>query len=253
MFTIMYKKAYLLVPLICFFLLFCCSKEEVAEKCVVKGKIIISNGAETNGVKVTFENASDPSLKYIAVSDANGVFELQDVIPGTYCVDAIKEGTEWYWMKDGKYTNQRDRLVNLASGQTKELIIYLKGESYSSEFHLDITDINGNPIGNEIYIPKYTTTIAFRLYNGTNYSHFWTVNADYCFISDDIGYRSEYIFSSFSSTSGTLEPGDNIVLIGTINQNIFSISQNDPYYNYSTLDFHSDFTTKREIHMNIEL
>ncbi len=253
LFTIMYKKVVLLGILICGLLLFGCDKEkeEVVENCVVTGNII-SIGIQANGIKVTLENVSDSSLKYVAISDANGTFEFRDIVAGTYYVDAVKDGLEWGWMKDESAINQGDRLLELKDDQIKELTIYMTGNSYRPNFHLTITGIDGGPISNRIFIPKHSTTVAFRLYNGTNSAHSWAVyNTNTCFVSDDIGYNSEQIFSSFSQTSGTLKPGDAIVLVGTINQGIFSVFQRSPRYKYSTLNFHSDFTGK-DVYLDIE-
>ncbi len=251
LFTMMYKRVYIFIILLLGLLLLSCNKEEVEEKCTIIGSII-GSGIHPNGVKVVFENISDPSLKYIAISDVNGAFEFLDVVAGTYSVDALKEDLKWGWMTGGQVINQYDRLISLQEGQTKELIIYMMGSSYSSSFHLDLTDINGSPVGNSVSIPKYATTVAFRLYNGTNSNHSWEVsNTDRCFVSDDIGYEMEYIFESFSQTSGTLKPGDSVVLVGTINQKIFSVFQSSPRYSSCILDFYSDFSRK-EVYLDIE-
>lgn len=249
----MYKKAYIFVFLICSLLLVCCNKEEIVEICTIKGRIITNtNNIHSNGIKITLENVSDPSLKYIVISDVNGDFEVHDIIPGTYSVDAVKDGLEWGWMQDeGVVMHQNNRLVNLASGQIKELIIYLKGQNTIGwEFELDLTDINGNPIGDNLSVPKSASAIAFRLFNSTSDSHPWSINTDYCFVSDDIGYKSEYIFSSVSPCTGTLKPGDSVVIIGIINQKIFDIFQNYPRYMYNILTFNSGFARK-EVYLDI--
>jgi len=246
----MYRKVFL-GAIICGLLLLGCDKGDVemVEEFVVKGSVI-GGGAKTNGVKVSLENINDPSLKYVAVTDGYGYFEFQDIVGGTYNVDASKNGLSWGWYKDGNYTNQNDRFIDVYDN--KDLIIYLMGSSTSYQFSLDLTDMNGKPIGNSISIPKYTTTVAFRLYNGTNSPHSWAVyDSNTCFVSDDIGYNSEQIFSSFSQTSGTLRPGDAIVLVGTINQGIFSVFQRSPRYKYSILNFRSDFNSK-EVYLDIE-
>lgn len=250
LFTMMYsRKRHIIGAIICGLLLLGCTKDDdVTVKYIVQGSVI-GSGAETNGVKVSFENIDDPSLKYVAVTNNFGYFEFQDIVAGTYNVDASKEGLTWGWYKDGNFTNQRDRLINI--NENKDLIIYLKGSSTSYLFDLEISDRDGKPIGSSISIPKYSTTVAFRLYNGTTSSHSWSVSSSNCFVSDDIGSNLEYVFSSFSQTSGTLNPGDAIVLVGTINQKIFSVYQRSPRYKYTTLNFHSDFNSK-DVYLDIE-
>ena len=250
-FTMMYyKRVFILGAIILSLLLLGCEKDdvEVVKQFVVKGSVI-GSGDKTNGVKISLGNINDPSLKYVAVTDGYGYFEFQDIVGGIYNVDASKDGLRWGWYKDGNYTNQNDRLINIH--EDKDLIIYLMGSSTSYQFDLDLTDVNGNPIGNSISIPKHTTTVAFRLYNGTTSNHSWSVFPNNCFVSDDIGYNLEYIFNSFSQTSGNLKPEDAIVVVGTINQGIFSVFQRSPYYKYSTLNFHSDFNSK-DVYLDIE-
>lgn len=249
--TTMYKILNSLVALGCILTFLSCNNTDITVTCTIKGKII-SNGIQPNGIKITFENVSDPSLKYIVVSDASGIFEILEMEPGTYYVDAIKEGLEFGWVKDEESTILRDRLIDLRNDLSKNLTIYVKGNPYNSNFDLELTDLNGTPIGNSIHIPKFSTTVSFRLYNGTNESRYWTVSdPDKCFVSDDIGYKYEYIFNSFSQTEGTLKPGDAIVLVGIINQKIFSIYKDNPHFLLNELNFYSDFKSK-SVYLDIE-
>lgn len=245
----MYRKVFILSIVICGLLLGGCAKDDdVVKKYVVKGSVIGSS-AETNGVKVSFENINDPSLKYVAITNNYGYFEFQDIVAGAYNVDANKDGLSWGWYKDGNITNQRNRFINI--DKNKDLIIYLMGSLTSFHFDLDLTDKDGKTIGSSISIPKYATTVAFCLYNGTTSSRSWSVYYNYCFVSDDIGCNLEYVFSSFSQTSGTLKPGDVTILVGTINQKIFSVYQRKPHYKYMTLNFHSGFNS-RDVYLDIE-
>lgn len=242
------KKRHVLGIVICCLLLLGCTKEEDLEvEYTVQGSVI-GSGAETNGVKVSFQNIDDPSLKYVAVTNKFGYFEFQNIVAGKYNMDASKESLTWGWYKDGNFTNQRDKIINI--NENKDLIIYLKGSSSSYQFDLKISDKDGKPIENSFSIPKYSTTIAFRLYNPTNSRHSWRVSSGNCFVSDDIGYNLEFVFNSFSQTSGTLNPGEAILLVGTINQKIFSVYQRSPLYTYTTLSFHSDYGSK-DVYLDI--
>ena len=214
-------------------LLLGCSKEAPkVTGCSINGTIDHKN---PNGVVITLQNVSDPSVKHIAVSDMKGGFEFQDIMEGTYAIDAAKDGYKCIWMVDDGVVNHRNRLVELKGGKSKELAIYMSGGSSITDFQLDLTDISGNPIGNSVSISKTITTISFRLFNGTGNNQAWSVGyTDQCFVAD--GCDLEYVFSSFSPTSGILKSGDNVVVIGTINNKIFNIK---PWQSYTEIIFYS--------------
>lgn len=237
--TMMYSRITLSSIILTFVLLLLgCSKEETKETvCSINGTIDHRN---PSGVVVTLQNVSDPSVKHIAVSDTKGVFEFHDIMEGTYSIDATKDGYKWIWMVDDGVVNHRNRFIELKGGQSKELAIYMSGGSSITDFQLDLTDISGNPIGNSVSISKTITTISFRLFNGTGNNQAWSVgHTDQCFVTD--GRDMEYVFSSFSPTSGTLKPGDNVVVIGTINNKIFNIK---PWQSYTEITFYSGADNK---------
>ena len=214
-------------------LLLSCSKEEPRlSGCSINGTIDHKN---PNGVVITLQNVSDPSVKHVAVSDTKGYFGFQDIMAGTYSIDATKDGYKWIWMVDDGAVNHRNKLIELKGGQSKEVTIYMSGGASITDFQLELTDINGNPIGNSVSISKTTTTISFRLFNGTGSNQAWSVgHTDQCFLTD--GHDMEYVFSSFGPTSGTLKPGDNVVVIGAINSKIFNIK---PWQSYTEIIFYS--------------
>lgn len=238
--TMMFKRVALYGVLLCFVLLLsCCIKEKpvAMSQCSVHGSINVSR---PNGVKVTLENVADHSLKYISVSDANGNFEIHDIEAGTYSVNAEKEDFRWVWMVDDGVVNHRDRLIVLSEGQAKELSI-LMNSGINLDFNMELTDVYGNLIGDEIYVPRYSTTVSFRIYNGTDQAQEWQVyNTDRCIVFDDTEMYSEYTFSSFHPTSGVLVPGDNVLLVGTINQEIFEIRHSVQWPYFNELEFWSD-------------
>ena len=243
MYNKMNKKVVLWAALCSMLILFGCNKEEpTSEKSAING--IIDN-SHPYGVKVTLQNESDPSIKYVAVSDANGSFEFRDIEPGIYSVDAVKDGFRWAWMVDDGVINHKNRLIELSGGKTKELKILMGGGPTFLNFQLELTDIYGNQIGESIPVPKYATTVSFKLYNRTDRSHQWNVNnIDRCLVFDDLGIYYEYTFSSFNPTSGTLAPGDNVVLVGTINQAIFDIRTGIQWPYFNELEFYSEGSKK---------
>lgn len=263
LFTMMYKKLQILgIIIYALLLLLSCDKEVIVERnATLHGSIEnIHHETHNYGFKITLENISDPSLKYVAISDRNGAFVFNDIIAGAYSIDAVKDGygIKWVWMIDDGEVNHRDRLVELKAGQIKELTITMSEyyNSSNSQFKLDLTDVSGAPIENSVFIPKYSTTVAFRLYNGTDKEQIWSVDfTDSCFVSGFLNYQYyfERIFSSFSQTSGRLKPGDTVVLVGTINQEIFKIIDNRNWLSkicFVSID--NDGIGSRDVSLSIE-
>lgn len=212
----------------------------------INGAVEVLNDywSQPNGVKIILTNQFDTSIKHVAVTGSDGLFNFYDIEEGIYSIEAVKEGFRWIWMVDDGVVNHRDNLIQLIAGETKEISILLESNSSSSlTFNLKLTDVNGNPIDGSLKIPKYATTVAFKLYNGTDKRHSWSVESlDHCFVSDDRGIKLEYIFDDFTPMAGTLAPGNNAVLVGTINQKIWSVYTNRPYYVYNTMDIYSGIT-----------
>lgn len=232
------KKLFLYAFLCCsIFLLGCEESMPIVEKCVIRGVI---NHDYPYGIKVVLEGVTDPSLKYVAISDDNGSFEIRDIVPGTYSIDAVKEGYSWIWMVDDGAVNHTDRLIELKGGQTKDLTIYLGGGGFKE---LELTDINGNPINDRVYIPKYTSTVSFRLFNGTDRSRSFSVShADYCSIYctyEPYTYGGMDIFASIGPLSGTVNPGESTVIEGIIDQDFYDFcTESSPDYYYHSLNFY---------------
>lgn len=256
----MYRKLQIIVAVIWALLLFGCDNDAMVEKGAVIYGIIenTQNKVHNYGFIITLESVLDPSLKYVAISDMNGAFDFNDIIAGKYSIDAVKDGygINWIWMVDDGVVNHRDRLIELKDGQRKELTITMNEwtDSSSTQFKLDLTDVNGIQVGQSVVIPKYSTTVAFRLYNGTDSEQYWSVdNTDRCFVTGNLNYQYyfEYIFSSFSQTSGTLKPGDSVVLVGGINQEIFKMPKSSIDNWFSTLRFFSGIGSK-DVSLSIE-
>ena len=245
----MYRETWSIILIVIFVGLSSCKSDnnnhvEINAQVVGIVECMNQTWSQPNGVKVVLSNQSDNSIEHIAVTGSDGHFQFDDIEAGVYSIEAIKEGYEWIWMVDDGVVNHRDNLIQLIAGKTKEISILLESNSSSSlTFNLKFTDVNGNPIDGSIKIPKYTTTVAFKLYNGTDESHSWSVGSlNHCFVSDDRGMKLEYIFDDFTPMEGTLPPGNNVVLVGTINQKIWSVYTNRPYYVYNTMDIYSGIT-----------
>jgi len=257
--SIMSSKNILAMILFSFMVASGCTKDDensLQTKCSINGVIDAYGGGSNihlGGFKIRLESTSNSSTQHIAISDETGAFLFQDIEVGTYTISVIKEGYEWVYMSVDGNPNQQNRTIEIYDGETKNIRILMRGHlPTTSDFPLELTDIYGNPIGNSIHVPKYATNVAFRLYNGTGYSHSWSVsNTENLFVSDDNGYYSERIFDSFSQTSGTLNPGESTIIVGTINQNIFNLVSNTPHFSILDLWFYCGYTQK-EVTLDID-
>ena len=173
-----------------------------------------------NGFMITLTNSIDESVIHKAVSDMNGSFQFRNLEPGVYSIDAYKEGYEWGWLiDDGKLVGSRIKEITLSKDQVKNVTIYMSSDYYTDKSALDITDLNNNPLS-QILIPQNATTISFKLYNGTQSKYSWELTSEYCF--GTIDFEVIPVFTSFSISQGYLSPGDNVVIVGFVNPEIFS-------------------------------
>lgn len=230
---------------------FCrCSREQPTPVgCGING-IVETYDNNPNNFKIIIEDASDASIQYVAISGKNGEFSFRDIDSGTYSIEAEKDGYRWIWMNDDGEINHSNRIINLMDGQIKNLKILMGTNSSSGTFDLELTDIFGNPITNSVHIPKYSTTVSFRLINKSGQSHSWGIDDRYCIVYGDRG-AYEYIFSYFNQKSGTLNPGDNVLIVGTINQEIFNIYTSAPSSVFNQLNFTCGFGHK-EVLLDID-
>lgn len=224
----------------------CGEKQSPSANCNINGVVEISYNGGLSGFEITLEALDDNSIRYMAITDTYGNFSFQDIEAGKYIIDAKKTGYKWSLMLDDGRPNPYNKVIELEFGKTKDVVIQMAGGTSSFYSSLDITDVYGVPIGNSIHVPKYATTISFQLYNGTGEEHYWDIDYKTCFVSDDRGVYFAYMFDSFNQTSGILAPGENTIVIGTINQDIFNIYETYPavvmnticvnYRRYITID-----------------
>lgn len=115
--------------------------------------------------------------------------------------------------------SNKPKKITLAENEIKDIQIHMSPTQISELGQLEFTDINGKPL-NKITVPCNATTISMRLFNGTQSKKYWQLKYEYCFGS--IRFLQVNVFSSFSISEGMLEAGDNVVLVGYINPEIFS-------------------------------
>lgn len=187
----------------------------------IKGFVQIGSLGHSNGVKITIESVSNKSIKYVAVSDAEGKFHFSNLEADTYIISAEKEGykMDYILLEKSILGSNKPKKITLAENEIREITICMSTTQISEFGQLDFTDMNGNPL-NRITIPRNATTISMRLFNGTQSRKPWQLKYEYCF--GTIRFLTVNVFSSFSISEGVLEAGDNVVLVGYINPEIFS-------------------------------
>lgn len=235
MFTMMSNKKLLFFVLIATLLLIGCSKKQeiVYNQCGIDGVITDwSLSPNPSAVLVSIENSSDNTQTHTAVSDGDGKFRFRDIVAGKYKISIKKDGYGiWGTTIDGVLAHH-NRWIELQDNKIKNLEIIIKNENQPFE-HLDLSDIYGHPINESIHIPKYSPVVSFKLHNGTSQSlGFLVSDTESCFISCSPNYDMMFIFNSFSPTSGTLNPGEEIVLIGEVNSNFYDYCSSDHYQYY---------------------
>ncbi len=251
-----FKRLLLLLP---FFALITavfsgCSKDDDPKPtCSIYGKI---ECLQNNGVTVTLENSADSNDKYFAVSDAHGAFEIHHVPEGKYSVSATKEGLRWVLMKFDGVANHSDRLIHVKGSGNKELSIVMTNTAYVNPgFALELTDFNGNPVGSTMSIPRGTTSLSFRLYNGSDNVQAWSIEGtENCFIEynnpAEYLYGTKKIFTSFNQKSGIVNPGEIAYIIGYIDPEIYTYA-NYVTQKYTTIDIVNG-NTRKTINLNFD-
>lgn len=195
-----------------------CTNEQAltTANCGINGSISVS------GAKITIVSVLDASVQHVAVSDANRNFYFRGLEAGSYIIKAEKDGYEMgHIILEGNTIlgKNQQKIIELKEHEIKEITISMSPIDVSSIGRLAFTDMSGNQLNN-ILIPQNATTISLRLFNGTQGRCHWKIRYDGCFGS--IGFDVEYLFSSFNVSEGYLEAGDNVVLVGYINPNIFT-------------------------------
>lgn len=244
------SKKILIVLLISFSLFISsCGKEEPSiATCDIQG--LIECDAASNAIKITLKNISEPDLEYVAYSDIYGMFEIQEVREGKYSVDANKDNYSLSRIVLDGHVFPRNGIIDINGTTTKDMVLFMtKPFSDYYDFKLDITTLSGEPIKNTIKIPRFTSSTALRLYNGTDESQSWSIDTDNCFVFASGEYFFEYIFSSFNPSSGTLQPGQTVEVIGLFNQDIYNYTPYFPDYPgtlmaYSTLIIYNGLASK---------
>lgn len=213
-----------------------CTKDKEADLQYgsINGTISTTNGGQ--GFTVTLADSSGGQALQVMVTEETGSFTFKNVLAGKYQINAQKEDYIWKWMWIDDIWVNNSHEINVVGNTTTDVNIYMESVSHGLSGELTITDINGNPINDRLTIPKYTTTIALKLFNETAKDISWYIDYRLCFLkgardtvvgsySGYTGFDMYYIFSDMMPSSGTLSPGENTLVVGTINQNIYALDR----------------------------
>lgn len=234
-----------------------CTKEEEEETSMygtVKG-IVTSSIGGNQGFKVSLLESDNNKPIQVIVTEEDGSFSFNNVAVGNYTIAVQKEG--FYCIQvivnntivNSNYYDEYE--IQVEGNQTIEIDIRMHPNSSYINDVFKVTDANGNAIGNYITIQKYTPIIAMRIYNETSQDISWyisrwnlcslegardTVVGDYHGFT---GFGTYQIFSDFSPSSGTISPGENVLITGTINQEIYALHYFSREYNSLSISANS--------------
>ncbi len=219
-----------------------CKKEEFEEPeeyGIVKGIVTSNIINERQGFKVSLTETNSKQPIQVIVTEEDGSFCFSNVAAGTYKVDVKNE--KFYCIQvtvdntiiNSNYAGEFE--IQVEANQIVAVDIQMQPYSSYINDGLKITDANGNTIENRITIQKYTPIITMRLYNKTTeYMQLNITRWQLCYLegardtvidghSGFTGLGTYQIFSDFSSSSETISPGENALITGTINQEIYTL------------------------------
>lgn len=220
------------------------------------GKYPFAHTSGMAGFIVTLSDPAgiEPTQTYITESD--GSFRFIDLGQNTYQINVERDNWVWRSMAYGDESNDWDILFRVAneshtietkSGSTTRALVFM--DKTSNDEDLTITDINGNPIGDIISVPNGTVTLGLRIYNNTMSDRYWWVDIDnslsICGTRDTVvqggngqythGYTGIYcypLYTGITQDSGTLSPGNVMMVVININPEIYTIDHYQSGTNY---------------------
>lgn len=237
-----------------------CTKDDNETKDSVKYGTVrgsVSCVMGSSGFKITLTHANGKEQVQVIVTGQDGVFCFTDVVPGNYIIEANKEGFDCdYIAINGTIKYNKSSEIQVVSNETTDVTFRMMPNSSYMNSELTITDAYGNPIGNSITISKYMPTISIKLLNETNKDISWSLQSQ-CYLqgardtviggySGFVGYDMYYIFSNISPTNGTLSPGENVLIVGTINENIYALDRFSSQQTTLSLFIQGNVTSKRK-------
>lgn len=214
------KIRHLLFAAFLTFSLVSCQKPEEAKKGSILGSIdFLSSKAVPGAVKVQLQNASDASDSDIAFSEQDGSFFFQDVKEGYYYITPTKDDYSWLWTVVGDnepiHKNSPDKRIKVGAGETVNVKILMSGSDGDA---LSILTPKGDPI-NKLEINKGDSSVSFVIFNGTGSERIYSIICQ-CLFKEM--FDAFYLFTSINPSSGTLSPGESVLITCIIDQRVYN-------------------------------
>lgn len=196
-----------------------CGGSESSDKCRVAGEVELIGRGTPSAVKIVLEDVSDSDKSNVAYSNSDGKFVFEGIDPGSYYLNAYKEGYSLTWINvDGNviHSNSGVKSFELVAGTTTNISVLMSnyGDYDDGEdSELKILDLDGNPT-TSIKIQNGSESAGFQLYNGTGKDISWNVDGRYCM-------ALSYI-DSIDPDKGVIKPGSSVPIVLTVNSQVYS-------------------------------
>ena len=225
----------LLVFVVLAFLVSCGGSEGSGGNCRVKGEVELIGGGTPSAVKIVLEDTTDSYNSSVAYSNSEGKFVFEDIKPGSYYLNASKDGYRLTWIDvDGKiiHSGSLDRSFELISGTTTNISVLMSNYSDyddGEDSELQILDLDGNPT-TSLKIRNGSESAGFQLYNGTGKDISWSVDGRNCVAISEDGFDAFYFIDSINPDNGVISPGTSAAVVIKINPLVYSYKVYDRPY-----------------------
>lgn len=231
------KKAIISMFLVFAFFAFLvsCGGSEGTAKCSVNGTVELIGRGSTSAVKIVLEDANNSNNSNVAYSNSDGKFAFDGIEPGSYYLNAYKEGFSLTWINvDGNviHSNSGVKSFELVAGTTTNISVLMSNyNDYDDgeDSELKILDLDGNPT-TSLKIRNGSESAGFQLYNGTGEDISWSVDGRNCVAMSEDGFDAIYFVDSIDPDKGVLKPGTSAAVVITINPLVYSYKVYDRPY-----------------------
>lgn len=212
-----------------------CGGSESSASCRVIGTVELIGRGTPSAVKIVLEDASNTNNSNVVYSNSDGKFVFEDIAPGSYYLNAYKEGFSLTWINvDGNviHSNSGVKSFELVSGTTTNISVLMSNyEDYDDgeDSELKILDLDGNP-ATSIKIQNGSGSAGFQLYNGTGKDISWSVDSRNCVCMSEDGFDAVYFIDSIDPDKGVIKPGTSVPVVITINPIVYSYKVYDRPY-----------------------
>lgn len=257
--TTMSNKSFRIIAVVtlvafCALFLSSCNKTEDNLSATIEGRVCESfiTTSGISGVRVTLRDISGIEADQVAVTGGDGIYSFNGLSQRTYTIEAEKDG--WHrvlitpvdsWESTNYNNSTTDNHISVEPGETKIVMISMLKNS-SSGGSLEITDRNGNPICENLTVPRGETSVGVWLKNNSSNDVSWNlsnINWTIGGYNDTVYYpgtsrefpwhTDTYYFSPILSIS----PEEGVVGHGSATLVTIHINLDMYKYDYYTMDY----------------